>query len=312
MPDGTSQYDPCCLLTGDHRPTPDDYDCDSLLDNPDPEPDTDCFEAMAELDGGAGGPDQEQDQGDGQEDGGGGGGGPVVDSSNCYYCRDRVTRANNNDSCANDGGNLQQDGVEDTIDGANIDTNDDGSLPAQLSVAEPDQECPAGSVNGSVDEGAAEGDGLATGDGENGGGYEVEMPDSEEMMIPYTDQHPRCANCEANARETRPCVIGHLKAVGKCFSFFFPVMCLLLNGACVIPGSNLQHCIMLNNHHHHHHIQVQINNTHTNIATPTIIYLLESTQAILGAATKVYSGILHKNILLVFPQFSTLLIQLFL
>lgn len=129
----------------------------------------------------------------------------------------RVTRANNNDSCANDGGNLQQDGVEDTIDGANIDTNDDGSLPAQLSVAEPDQECPAGSVNGSVDEGAAEGDGLATGDGENGGGYEVEMPDSEEMLIPYTDQHPRCANCEANARETRPCVIGHLKAVGKCF-----------------------------------------------------------------------------------------------
>lgn len=217
LPDGTSQYDPCCLLTGDHRPTPDDYDCDSLLDNPDPEPDTDCFEAMAELDGGAGGPDQEQDQGDGQEDGGGGGGGPVVDSSNCYYCRDRVTRANNNDSCANDGGNLQQDGEEDTNDGANIDTNDDGSLPAQLSVAEPDQECPAGSVNGSVDEGAAEGDGLATGDGENGGGYEVEMPDSEEMMIPYTDQHPRCANCEANARETRPCVIGHLKAVGKCF-----------------------------------------------------------------------------------------------
>ncbi|XP_055551143.1 nicotinate phosphoribosyltransferase isoform X2 [Wyeomyia smithii] len=28
---------------------------------------------------------------------------------------------------------------------------------------------------------------------------------------------PRCARCEANARETKICVIGHLKAVGKCF-----------------------------------------------------------------------------------------------
>lgn len=100
-----------------------------------------------------------------------------------------------------------------------VDTYDVKSLPAQLSVAEQDQECP-GPVNGSADEGAAtaadEGDGLVNGNGENGD-YEVEMPDSEELMIPYTDQHPRCANCEANARETRPCVIGHLKAVGKCF-----------------------------------------------------------------------------------------------
>ncbi|XP_053693650.1 nicotinate phosphoribosyltransferase isoform X1 [Sabethes cyaneus] len=28
---------------------------------------------------------------------------------------------------------------------------------------------------------------------------------------------PRCAKCEANARETKICVLGHLKAVGKCF-----------------------------------------------------------------------------------------------
>lgn len=222
LPDGTPQYDPCCLLTGDHRPTPDDYDCDSLLDNPDPElADVDCFEPT-ELEGT--GETEGQDEDGGQEDGGGGGGGPVVDSSNCYYCRDRVTRANN-DPCAN-GGNLQQDGEEDT-NVSNTDTNDDGSLPAQPpTAAEPDQVCPENG-NGTADEE------LLVGNGDDVVNYEVEMPeDSEELMIPYTEQHPRCSNCEANARETRPCVIGHLKAVGKCFRsglLNFCAMALALN-----------------------------------------------------------------------------------
>ncbi|XP_038108571.1 nicotinate phosphoribosyltransferase isoform X2 [Culex quinquefasciatus] len=93
-----------------------------------------------------------------------------------------------------------------------VDTYDVKSLPAQPpTAAEPDQVCPENG-NGTADEE------LLVGNGDDVVNYEVEMPeDSEELMIPYTEQHPRCSNCEANARETRPCVIGHLKAVGKCF-----------------------------------------------------------------------------------------------
>uniref|UniRef100_A0A1Q3EU36 Nicotinate phosphoribosyltransferase n=1 Tax=Culex tarsalis TaxID=7177 RepID=A0A1Q3EU36_CULTA len=96
-----------------------------------------------------------------------------------------------------------------------VDTYDVKSLPVPSLAAVPDLECPE---NGTGTDAADEDLLVANGNGGEDGGYEVEMPESsEELMIPYTEQHPRCSNCEANARETRPCVIGHLKAVGKCF-----------------------------------------------------------------------------------------------
>ncbi|XP_021701523.1 nicotinate phosphoribosyltransferase isoform X2 [Aedes aegypti] len=58
----------------------------------------------------------------------------------------------------------------------------------------------------------ANGDGLSNGNGmmspENGDG-----DGEDDTMTPP----PMCANCEANARNARGCVIRHLKSVGKCF-----------------------------------------------------------------------------------------------
>ncbi|XP_065085320.1 nicotinate phosphoribosyltransferase isoform X3 [Ochlerotatus camptorhynchus] len=54
------------------------------------------------------------------------------------------------------------------------------------------------------DGGLSNGNGMST---ENGNGNE------DDEMTPL----PMCANCEANARNARGCVVRHLKSVGKCF-----------------------------------------------------------------------------------------------
>ncbi|XP_062546673.1 nicotinate phosphoribosyltransferase isoform X2 [Armigeres subalbatus] len=108
-------------------------------------------------------------------------GGPV-DSSTCYYCSGGMARVN--DYCEN--GNLQQ----------GDDTNDDASA---TDPPEADTE--------NAHQGLTNGNGLMSSEmnGDDGG--------EDDGMTPP----PMCANCEANARNARGCVIRHLKSVGKCF-----------------------------------------------------------------------------------------------
>lgn len=113
-----------------------------------------------------------------------------IDSSNvCCSCGVSVTRVN--DYCEN--GNLQQDDAQ--ANNTN-DTNDDDSVgnPPEFE-----------SVSNGFDSGQ-----LTNGnDPSENDDYEV---GSDEM-----GPQLRCANCEANAREHRSCVIDHLKSVGKSF-----------------------------------------------------------------------------------------------
>ncbi|XP_058817919.1 nicotinate phosphoribosyltransferase isoform X1 [Topomyia yanbarensis] len=118
--------------------------------------------------------------------------GARIDASNCYYCCDSVTRVS--DSIEN--GNHQQD--EERVNNTNPDSNGG----EESTVDPPDIEC--GPSDEVINDGQINGNGVASEYDEDAG--------EDNMTL-----RPRCARCEANARESKICVIGHLKAVGKCF-----------------------------------------------------------------------------------------------
>ncbi|XP_058817921.1 nicotinate phosphoribosyltransferase isoform X2 [Topomyia yanbarensis] len=103
-----------------------------------------------------------------------------------------VTRVS--DSIEN--GNHQQD--EERVNNTNPDSNGG----EESTVDPPDIEC--GPSDEVINDGQINGNGVASEYDEDAG--------EDNMTL-----RPRCARCEANARESKICVIGHLKAVGKCF-----------------------------------------------------------------------------------------------
>ncbi|XP_055551142.1 nicotinate phosphoribosyltransferase isoform X1 [Wyeomyia smithii] len=123
----------------------------------------------------------------------------LIDSSNCYYCCGSVTRGFDYPE-----NGLLQSGTEDGLPVISADLDTSGENETVNSVVPiigeyaPSGEELNGGVLANSDEPSVE-NGNDTGDDNN-------------MTL-----RPRCARCEANARETKICVIGHLKAVGKCF-----------------------------------------------------------------------------------------------
>ncbi|XP_058449747.1 nicotinate phosphoribosyltransferase isoform X2 [Malaya genurostris] len=121
--------------------------------------------------------------------------GSRIDGSNCYYCCGSVTRAV--DSLEN--GIPQQD--EEKANNFDPDPKG-GDGGGESSPSAPETGCAPVDI-------------IVNGGDVNESGPAIENDDEtgEDNMT----LRPRCAKCEANARDMKSCVIGHLKAVGKCF-----------------------------------------------------------------------------------------------
>ncbi|XP_065085302.1 nicotinate phosphoribosyltransferase isoform X1 [Ochlerotatus camptorhynchus] len=176
----TSNCDPCCPLIGFDSNQTTTATTTMVTDELDADtaPAEDGTEAQS----------TEPNETEEQEDSGG-----PIDSSTCYYCSGGMARVN--DYCEN--GNLQQ--------GDDTNENDDAA-----SATSPPEATDATGAENEGDTAVDDDGGLSNGNGmstENGNGNE------DDEMTPL----PMCANCEANARNARGCVVRHLKSVGKCF-----------------------------------------------------------------------------------------------
>ncbi|XP_055588615.1 uncharacterized protein LOC129740973 isoform X3 [Uranotaenia lowii] len=148
------------------------------------------------------------------------------DSSNCFYCRDRVAH----ESFVYDNGNLLP-GIEDfaneTNDGPTTTTNDDDSVPVLAAIdgertedqQQQQQEGVNACSNGTCGDPAVEDLNFENGNEQP----TLEMGEDVMVVVEEADdiERPRCAKCEAEMRNAKACVIGHLKTVGKCFSIYF-------------------------------------------------------------------------------------------
>lgn len=180
----TSNCDPCCPLIG-FDPSQTTTATTTMVTD---ELDTDTAPAEDGTEAQSTEPNETEEQEDS--------GGPIDSSRTCYYCSGGMARAS--DYCEN--GNLEQ--------GDDTNENDDDASATSPAEATEDVTSAENGVDNVVDDddGLSNGNGMSTENG-NGNGNE------DDEMTPL----PMCANCEANARNTRGCVVRHLKSVGKCF-----------------------------------------------------------------------------------------------